>query len=409
MEVRLAKILKLVLVLSILNALHKSRRILKMGLRIQNNIAALNTHRQMQISDANLARSLERLSSGYRINRAADDAAGLSVSMKFRAQIRSLYQASRNASEGNSLLQVAEGGADQISGILSRMKELATQAASANTTAGDRTNINNEVDTLRDEIDRIAASTKYGTTALINGNFGTTGVSQYGSLSSGNEIIGVDVTNAAGTTSYNVAITTGSQTTRTMVIGDGDGNTQTITISINTITEGSTSTLNFSDLGIKVTVTAAYDTTAAAVTANGTDMVTTALGDSTFQVGSENSTDDRISFSLGDMTADGLSINGIDVNSQTGAQDALTDIDSAISTLAERRADVGVTQNRFGFTIANIATSVENITAAESVIRDADLAFETIAFTKNQILLQAGTAMLAQANLAPQSILGVLG
>jgi flagellin len=329
--------------------------------------------------------------------------------MKFRAQIRSLYQASRNASEGNSLLQVAEGGADQISGILSRMKELATQAASANTTAGDRTNINNEVDTLRDEIDRIAASTKYGTTALINGNFGTTGVSQYGSLSSGNEIIGVDVTNAAGTTSYNVAITTGSQTTRTMVIGDGDGNTQTITISINTITEGSTSTLNFSDLGIKVTVTAAYDTTAAAVTANGTDMVTTALGDSTFQVGSENSTDDRISFSLGDMTAGGLSINGIDVNSQTGAQDALTDIDSAISTLAERRADVGVTQNRFGFTIANIATSVENITAAESVIRDADLAFETIAFTKNQILLQAGTAMLAQANLAPQSILGVLG
>jgi flagellin len=364
----------------------------------------------MQISDSNLAKSLERLSSGYRINRAADDAAGLSVSMKFRAQIRSLYQASRNASEGNSLLQVAEGGADQIAGILSRMKELATQAASANTTSGDRTNINSEVDTLRDEIDRIAASTKYGTTALINGTFGTTAVSQYGSLSSGYEVIGVDVSNAAGTTSYSVSITTGNQTTRTMVIGQvGGSDTQTIVTTVNTITEGSTSTLNFSDLGIKVTVSAAYDTVAASVTANGTAMTTTALGNSTFQVGSENSTDDRISFSLGDMTASGLAINGLDVNSQTGAQTALTEIDSAISTLATRRSEVGVTQNRFGFTIANIATSVENITAAESVIRDADLAFETIAFTKNQILLQAGTAMLAQANLAPQSILGVLG
>ena len=378
-----------------------------MGLRIQNNIAALNTHRQMTISDSNLSRSLERLSSGYRINRAADDAAGLSVSMKFRAQIRSLYQASRNASEGNSLLQVAEGGADQISGILSRMKELATQAASSNTTSDDRTNINEEVETLRDEIDRIAQSTKYGTTALINGSFGTTDVSVYGALSSGFEVTAVDVSGAVAATTYSVSITsTGGARTMQLI---GNGITQAISTTYNTITEGSTETLNFTSLGIKVTVNAAYDTAAAATDSTGVSMVTGEIGESIFQVGSENNAYNQISFNLGNMTSAGLSIDGIDVDSQSGAQTALDLVDTAIGALATRRSAVGVTQNRFAFTIANIATSVENITAAESVIRDADLAFETIAFTKNQILLQAGTAMLAQANLAPQSILGVLG
>ncbi len=379
-----------------------------MGLRIQNNIASLNTHRQMQISDLNLSKSLERLSSGYRINRAADDAAGLSVSMKFRAQIRSLYQASRNASEGNSLLQVAEGGADQISGILSRMKELATQAASANTTSADRTNINDEVSTLKDEINRIAASTKYGTTALIDGSFGTTNVTAYGTLVEANGIIGVDVSNASALTTFGVSITT-SGTAKIMEITSSDA-TQAVTTTFSTIGEGSTGTLDFSELGIKVTVSSAYDADANTDSAGGS-MATGNLGESTFQVGSENNSDNRIAFSLGDMTTgtDGLDLSALDVNSQSGAQVALTLVDDAIGTLATRRAEIGVTQNRFGFTIANIATSVENITAAESVIRDADLAFETIAFTKNQILLQAGTAMLAQANIAPQSILSVLG
>jgi flagellin len=138
-------------------------------------------------------------------------------------------------------------------------------------------------------------------------------------------------------------------------------------------------------------------------------MNTSALGQSTFQVGNENTVDHRIAFSIGDMTTGtaGLDVD-VTVNTQTGAQDALTTIDQAIDTLANRRADIGVTQNRFGFTIANLATSVENITASESIIRDADIAFETVAFTKNQILLQAGVAMLAQANLAPQAILQVL-
>ncbi|MEE9605113.1 MAG: flagellin [Candidatus Scalindua sp.] len=376
-----------------------------MGLRIQNNIAALNTHRQMTISDMNLSKSLERLSSGYRINRAADDAAGLSVSMKFRAQIRSLYQASRNASEGNSLLQVAEGGADQISAILSRMKELATQAASANTTQADRLNIHEEVTTLKEEIDRIAKSTKYGTTTLIDGTFGTTGISTYGALGGAYDVNSVDVSGASANTTYNVVIST-SGTTKVMTIDDGAGTSQAISVDFNDIDDGASQTLSFSSLGISVVVNSEYDQGANLTTGV---MISGDLGDSTFQVGSGDDVNDRIAFSLGDMTATGLAIDTIDVDSQSDAQAALTLVDAAIGTLATRRAEIGVTQNRFGFTIANIATSVENITAAESVIRDADLAFETIAFTKNQILLQAGTAMLAQANIAPQSILGVLG
>jgi flagellin len=138
-------------------------------------------------------------------------------------------------------------------------------------------------------------------------------------------------------------------------------------------------------------------------------MTTGAQGDSTFQVGNENTPDHRISFTLGNMKVEAAGLDAdVDVSTQSGAQEALTKIDNAINTLGDRRATIGVSQNRFGFAIANLATSIENITASESIIRDADIAFETVAFTKNQILLQAGTAMLAQANLAPQVVLGLL-
>jgi flagellin len=378
-----------------------------MGLRIQNNIAALNTHRQLQISDLALSRSLERLSSGFRINRAADDAAGLSVSMRFRAQIRSMQQASRNASEGNSLLQTAEGGAEQIASILQRMKELATQSASANTTSSDRANISAEVDTLEQEIDRIAGATKYGNSTLLDGSFGTTGVSVFGALAGTFSVISVDVSNAAGSTQFNVSITTQAGVSRTMAIGDGI-TTQTLVVNYGDIANNATKTLNFDELGITVKVDSIFDSGVPAISVNGT-MTTTALGESTFQVGNENTTDHRISFALGDMRVGTAGLNvDIDVSTQSGAQTALTTIDNAINTLGDRRAIIGISQNRFGFAIANLATSIENITASESIIRDADIAFETVAFTKNQILLQAGTAMLAQANLAPQVVLGLL-
>jgi len=376
-----------------------------MGLRIQNNIAAFNAHRNLKTADAGLSKSLEKLSSGFRINKASDDAAGLAVSMRFRAQIKSLAQASRNASEANSLLQVAEGAADQITNILQRMKELATQAASTNTGSTDRTNISSEVNNLESEISRIANSTKYSGSSLVNGNFGSLGVSSSGSLATQFGVASIDVSNAAAATSYGISVSTAGN--NSMTITDG---TTTQTVSITTASTGlDTQTLDFSNLGIKVDVNATFSNDTLNTMDNAAStMVTSATATSSFQVGYENNSDNKISFSLANMTTAGLSAD-VDVSTLSGAQTALTSIDSAIDALANARATIGSSQNRLGFATANLASTMENLSAAESVIRDADMAFETVAFTKNQILLQAGTAMLAQANQAPQSVLSLLG
>ncbi len=378
-----------------------------MGLRIQNNIAAFNSHRNLQIADKGLSKSLQRLSSGFRINGAADDAAGLAVSMRFRAQIKSLQQASRNTSEATSLLQVAEGATEQITNILQRMKELATQAASSNTGSTDRTNIEAEVTTLESEIDRIANSTKYAGSTLIDGNFGSLGVStgagSAGSLTGSLGVTAIDVSNATATTSYNVALSTAAGG-GVITITQGS-NTQTLTASA--VTGVATDTLNFDTFGIKLTVNEALNDTGH-FGGTSTTLATGESSSSTFQVGYENNTDNRISFSLGNMTASGLTAE-VSVDTLSNAQSALTAIDNAIDQLASERAVIGKSQNQLGFSFANLASTIENFSAAESVIRDADMAFETVAFTKNQILLQAGTAMLAQANAAPQSILSLLG
>ncbi len=374
-----------------------------MGLRIQNNIAAFNSHRNLQVADKGLSKSLQRLSSGFRINGAADDAAGLAVSMRFRAQIRSLQQASRNTSEANSLLQVAEGATEQITNILQRMKELATQAASSNTGSTDRTNIEAEVTTLEGEIDRIANSTKYAGNSLIDGSFGSLSISSAGSLTGSLGVTAIDVTNASAATSYNISLSTAAGG-GVVTVTQGT-NTQTLTASA--VTGISTDTLNFDTFGIKITVNEALNDTGH-FGGTGTTLETSVSSASTFQVGYENNADNRISFSLGDMTAAGLTAS-VSVDTLSNAQNALTAIDNAIDQLASERAVIGKSQNQLGFSFANLASTIENFSAAESVIRDADMAFETVAFTKNQILLQAGTAMLAQANAAPQSVLSLLG
>ena len=275
-----------------------------MGLRIQNNIAALNAHKNLTISDSALSKSLERLSSGYRINRAADDAAGLAISQGMRADIASYNVASRNVSEANAMVQVAEGAYDQIGNMLVRLKELATQAASANA-SGDLDKIDAEAQALLDEIDRISDATEYAGAGLLDGSLGT----------------------------------------------------------------------------------------------------------QTFQVGSTADTFSQVevSFSTVSTASGSLNIATLDLLSATTAQTALTSIDTAIDTLNDSRGDLGAIQNRLAYASANLSTTIENVQAAESVIRDVDMANEMISFTKNQILLQAGTAMLAQANMAPQVVLSLFG
>jgi len=369
-----------------------------MSLRIMNNIAAMNAHRHLMVSDAGLSKSLERLSSGYRINVAADDAAGLAISERFRAQISSLKVAQRNVSEANALLQTAEGGMIKIGEILTRMKELATQAASGN--AGDDiTKLSNEYNALILEIDRISESTKYANKALLDGSFNAGNTST--DWDSVPDIYDVSFLNAA-TGVHTVAY---SATTNEVIITKG---TVAETVDLD---DGAS--VNFSTLGVSFTMTAAAAASDSLMDAIGgavAGTLTVAAGSTaTFQVGYSEAAYDRIGIEIDSLKVADLDLAADDIATAAGAQAILDDIEDAISTVAEKRGDIGAYQNRLGYAAGNLAISVENFQAAEAVIRDVDMAAEMTAFTKNQILLQAGTAMLAQANLAPQQVLALFG
>ncbi len=373
-----------------------------MGLRIQNNIAALNAHKNLSISDSGLSKSLERLSSGFRINRAADDAAGLSVSQQFRADIASYKVASRNVSEANSLLQVAEGAMDQIGNMLTRLKELATQAASSNASAN-LTKINAEGNELLKEIDQIANSTEYSGTKLLNGSFGV-------SVSAGTFTALDGMASASGlesATTYTVTVATSGagqhNVTISATLASGARFSETV-YDVAAAGTGQTKDVAFASLGLTLTVNDKLTSTAA----GGTIVSHTATA-SNFQIGAKNTTNDRIGILLTSVTAVTLNVGLVadKMLSATNAQSFLATVDSAISALNAKRGSVGAAQNRLGYASATLATTIENSTAAESVIRDVDMAAEMTTFTKNQILLQAGTAMLAQANSAPQQILSL--
>lgn len=368
-----------------------------MGLRIQNNITAMNTHRNLQISDAGLSKSLERLSSGYRINSAKDDAAGLAVSQGFRADIASVRVAQRNITEANALLQTAEGAMNSVGDILTRMKELATQAASANV-GTDISKVSDEYNTLVLEIDRIADSTKYAGAKLTDGTFSAGNTTdEWDAIAN---VYDVNVSNAA-TGAYTV---TYSATSNVLSVTKGTV-TETATLADAAGTGG---TVNFSELGISFKYTGAMvaDTTGAALA--DADPTVDAGSTAAFQVGYENTTQSQLGVAIDSIQSADLGLAANNINTAANALAALTTIDSAIDALSSSRAEIGAYQNRLGYAASNLSITAENFTAAESTIRDVDMAAEMTSFTKNQILLQAGTAMLAQANMAPQGILSLL-
>lgn len=269
---------------------------------INTNVAAINAHRNLNFNNTQMGKTMEKLSSGYRINRAADDAAGLAVSEKMRFQINGYNQAMRNAQDGISLLQTAEGALTEVHAMLQRLNVLANQAANGTLDDTDRGQLQLEVDELLAEINNIADTTKFNGIELLNGS--------------------------------------------------------------------------------KSSVT--------------------------FQVGYEKGT--TISVKLGSgVSASVLGIDGIDISSQSGAQSAITAIQTAINKVSSTRATYGAVQNRLEHTINNLGVNAENLSASESRIRNADMAKEMTEFTRNQILVQAGTAMLAQANAVPQNVLRLLG
>jgi flagellin len=370
-----------------------------MGLRIQNNISAMYAHRNLTISDNALTKSLEKLSSGYRINRAADDAAGLSISQAFRADIASYQAASQNVAEANSMLQVAEGAMDQIGNMLTRLKQLATQASSANAGAN-LDKINAEGNKLLDEIDRLSNVTEYAGAKLLNGSFGV-GVATAGTF---NATLGLQTaTGMQSKQTYTVSATAASGKVNLTIVGTVGG--QQVSETINGITApgiGQTAEVTFAALGLTVTFNEHLSGASA-----GTIVGTTATA-SVFQVGAKNSPNDRIGVEIGSTTTAALGLSKDQLKTAALAQPFLTTIDDAISTLNTTRGGIGAAQNRMSYASANLASTVENVQAAESTIRDVDMAGEMTTFTKNQILVQAGTAMLAQANTEPQIVLALL-
>ena len=380
--------------------------------------------RQLGINQGGAAKSMEKLSSGFRINRAGDDAAGLAISEKMRGQIRGLKQASRNAQDGISLIQTAEGALNETHAILQRMRELAVQSSTDTNTAEDRGEIQKEIDQLATEITRIADTTEFNTQNLLGGDF--TAKFHIGANQGQNEELKIASMDAeslsvSGQISKGVAVKVeefeGVQVySRTMedieiefVAASADSASKT-SVEFTEATETDTA---------KITVNLGTDE-------NGTINVTNkavleALKSIAGDAGVAFEVQDGFDEIAGDLAVigataadiefevDGNKSAGINVSSQEFADQAIDTINTALERVSGERSMLGAMQNRLEHTIANLGTSAENLQAAEARIRDLDMAEEIMAFTKNNILQQAATAMLAQANMAPQSVLQLLG
>lgn len=385
-----------------------------MPLRVNNNIAAINSRRHLNANNRILSKELERLASGLRVNRAADDAAGLSVREGMRAELAGLKMNVLNAEQASNLIQVAEGSLNEINGILVRMRELATESASSTVNNQNREAIQAEFTQLIQEIDRIAQATTYNNETLLTG---------YGNTVNANSTI-LTASNTSGVT--DVKISGAASGTYTFVDSANDseitlGNgvvTQTIRIGTlldgNVVATGTQVVANFDRLGIQVTLAGASVSGATGDYTDGdlngqTLIIESGTGGS-FQVGPTDKAFNRIEINIASMEATGVTLNlaSASVATISTARSAITSIDEAITAVAQQRGDLGAFQNRLSFTIAYTENEIENIQASEASISDADIAAEVTSFTRAQILSQAATAMLAQANVLPQNALALL-
>ncbi|WP_128894321.1 flagellin N-terminal helical domain-containing protein [Longirhabdus pacifica] len=366
-------------------------------MRINHNISALNTQNQLGRNNTAIGKSLEKLSSGYRINRAGDDAAGLAISEKMRAQIKGLDMAEKNSLDGISLIQTAEANMDEVHSMLQRMRELSVQAINDTNTDDDRASLQLEIDELKDEIDRISENAEFNTKKLLNGDLALdiTGTIASTNVTLSSDAYGVNLD--AGTYAFEVkaGTTTGEFD---IEIKDGTTTIGSASIDVNATPEG-TVTIN----GLEFS----WDNAANAVTA-GTGTIT--VDDSkalTFQIGANSG--QTMKLNINDIDTSALGVDSIDISTAANAEAALEDITNAINNISAERAKLGANQNRLEHTINNLSTASENLTAAESRIRDVDMAAEMMEYTKQSILVQAGQAMLAQANQLPQGVLQLLG
>lgn len=507
-------------------------------MRIQHNISAINANRQLKSNDNAISSNLKKLSSGYRINSAADDAAGLAISEKMRSQINGLDQAESNAEDGISLVQTAEGGLNETTAILQRMNTLATESSNGTYQDGtDRDNLQKELIALKSEVDRISTSTNFNKINLLDGSLsgGTTteSVATFTDMPTGAVGTVTAATVEKDTLTANGLASTAGKATYTVNYTDAQGKSQSVTANVNAstatpltatqvatdlkttlgktdlanvfnITDNGDGTISFeaktagtgggsvnsansvitdgTDTNVDVAQTSkaadafqtikgasfnatvadknsfsvngqkfAYVATEAAakdlssdvsyvVTAGAPDAsaatsmaaliqqktgLTTAVSGTNdinvygtakttssdglvFQIGADNTKDQRVSLTVGDMSSKGLGISGISVKTQDDALAAISTIATAVNKVSGTRADLGALQNRLEHTVNNLSTTSENLTSAEARIRDVDMSTEMVQLTKNEILEQAATSMLAQANSLPQNVLSLL-
>ena len=451
---------------------------------INHNLNAMNAHRNMSFNTTNAGKAMEKLSSGLRINRAGDDAAGLAISEKMRGQIRGLDQATRNSQDGISMIQTAEGALNETHSILQRMRELSVQSSNDTVTNDDRNEIQKEIDQLTSEIDRISTDTEFNTKKLLNGDMGKTaqqgiGAAVYSNLKAtgadlesgsyslvmtgaGTDTITVTsgpTAVSAATLGDNITVATGAQIkygsytlnvtnhngtsadleligpdgARTVVSGAADNAPVTVaglTFDFGTENIDKNGTVKFdltsNNLDIDLSGDKTVNNSPISAYAGGTlnvggfefEVLTNHGADGNakainvidksvkFHIGANE--DQNTSLAINSMSSTSLGVNGINVTNQAGANTAISTIDNAIKNVSSERAKLGAVQNRLEHTINNLSTSAENLQAAESRIRDVDMAKEMMNFTKNNILNQASQAMLAQAKSQPEAVLQLL-
>ncbi len=373
-----------------------------MALVVNTNILSINSQKNLNKVQSLLSTSMQRLSSGLRINTAKDDAAGIAIASRMTSQIRGLSQAVRNANNAISLAQTMEGGLDEIHNMLQRMRELAVQAADDSNTSTDRTSLNAEFQALKTEIDRIANSTKFNNQNVLNGGFGSSVGSLGTNLSAANGI--EDITsNGAAAGSYTLTVEAGTNSGKKFTLQFG---TQSQVIDDVSVPTGLDSKeINFTAFGIKVTINANIQD----ISSDNTFTVT--AGSGTFQIGSDNAVNNTISISSVDARVSSLSSDLVtaDITTLANAQSAIDYVQTAIETVLSYKGTLGAINNRLEYTVANLNNIIENVSAARSRVLDADFALETANMTKAMVLQQAGISVLAQANQSPQQVLALLG
>ncbi len=385
-------------------------------MRIQHNIMAMNAYRNYSNNTSALSANLEKLSSGYKINRAGDDAAGLAISEKMRAQITGLNKAQDNAKDGISLVQTAEGALTEVHDMLNRMYELAEQSANGTYDGTDRTQLQKEVNNLRTEIDRIADSANFNGIELLNGDMST---ANSATVNGGDLQVSWDsFTMTDGTTPGDLTVTFAST-----AAGDASAVINGTTLTITLVSGSAYSAVDIQDLISSATVSGTVDANLVAA-AHGAIVVGPGIDENAplTTVSAAGDPDDALTLQIGDTSDDfnqlnvsikatdsaHLGLTTLDISTQEGAAEALDAIKAAINYVSDVRGTLGATQNRLDHTINNLSVMEENIQDAESTIRDTDVAEEMMAYTKNNILIQSAQAMLAQANQVPQGVLQLL-